>query len=399
MNETEKTLLQLTGRALFSTPTDFDPAKVDWASLYQEATNQAVSLLIWDALSDKERALIPDDIAHHWEQDSFRHIMSNEQLLYEQEQVLQAFKEASIPCAILKGSSSAACYPQPSLRVMGDIDILVKPEQQMRAVEALQANGYGDILDEAHHCHMTIHKDSFTVEVHKEPNGMFMNMDAEIGEKLHGFFADAVDRRQIVNGLPFLSDEQQAVVLILHKLEHFMTSGLGLRQLCDWAVFVNARMDEELWEKLRPQLEEFGLLTFTGLMTRVCVDYLGLPEEKAPWAMQYNNETAERVIEQILKEGNFGKKADRYGERLFNDPNSSNRVTSLFKVLGNACREHWPPCEKHAILMPVAPFVLLGRYMIQRRRGERPKLSLKKKYQQAGYDQKLYKELKPFITE
>lgn len=399
MNETEKTLLQLTGRALFKASAAFDPNTVDWSALYQESSNQAMSLLIWDAFSDEEQTVIPKDIVLRWEQDSFHRIMSNEQLLYEQEQVLQVLDEASISCVILKGSSSAANYPHPSLRIMGDIDILVKPEKQMEAVEVLQEYGYGDVLDENHHCHMTIRKDGFTVEVHKEPNGIFMNMNVDIGQKLHGFFADAVDRRQIVNGLPFLSDEQQAVVLILHKLEHFLTSGLGLRQLCDWATFVDRKLDEKLWAKIQPRISDFGLLTFTGLMTRVCVDYLGLLENKVPWAMQYNDETAAKVIEQILKEGNFGKKADRYGERLFNDPNSSNRVTSFIKVLGNACREHWPPCDKHAIMMPVAPFVLLGRYMIQRQRGERPKLDLKKKYQQAGYDQKLYKELKPFVVE
>jgi len=178
-----------------------------------------------------------------------------------------------------------------------------------------------------------------------------------------------------------------------------MTSGLGLRQLCDWAAFADKKMDDTLWAKLQPVFSDFGLLTFTGIMTRVCVDYLGMPEEKVSWAKQYEEEMAEKVIEQILKEGNFGAKAEKYGERLFSDPNSSNRIASFVKVLGDACREHWPPCEKHAILMPVAPFVLLERYMIQRRKGERPKLNLKKKYQQAAYDQKLYKELKPFEVE
>ncbi|MCD8105509.1 MAG: hypothetical protein LUF35_11055 [Lachnospiraceae bacterium] len=158
-------------------------------------------------------------------------------------------------------------------------------------------------------------------------------------------------------------------------------------------------MDDTLWAKLQPQLSAFGLLTFTGLMTRACVDYLRLPEENAPWAMRYDSETAQKVIDQILKEGNFGRKVEKYGERLFNDPYSSNRVTSFIKVLGSACREHWPPCEKHAVLMPAVPFVLLGRYLIQRQRGERPRLNLKKKYQQAGHDQKLYKELKPFVAE
>ncbi|MCD8049614.1 MAG: nucleotidyltransferase family protein [Clostridia bacterium] len=399
MSETENILLQLAGRALFNAPTSFDPAAADWAALYQEAAAQALSLLIWDTLSDEERSFVPDDIKRLWEQYSFNCVVYNELLLCEQEQVIRLLEDASVPCVILKGSSSAANYPNPSLRVMGDIDLLVEPERQMEAVKLLQANGYGDVLDENHHCHMTLSKEEITVEIHKEPNGLLLNNNSESLRKIREYFSDAIDKRQFINNLPFPSDEEQAVILILHKLEHFMLSGLGLRQLCDWAVFVNNKLDDAMWAKLKPRLSEFGMLTFTEVMTQICIDYLRLPEANAPRAMQRDDETAAKVMEQILKEGNFGKKVDRYGERLFNDPNSSNRFTSFIKVLGNACREHWPLCEKYAVLMPAAPFVLLGRYMIQRRKGERPKLNLKKKYQQAGHDQKLYKKLKPFVTE
>ncbi|MCD7762580.1 MAG: nucleotidyltransferase family protein [Lachnospiraceae bacterium] len=405
MSKTETILLQLTGRALFDAPTDFDPAGSDWTALYQEAAGQAVPLLIWDILTDEERALVPETTASRWEQDSFHLIMHNERILYEQEQVIRLLEDAGIPCVILKGSSSAACYPRPALRVMGDIDLLTDPGQQMKAVKLLQANGYGDVLDDTHHCHMTISKGNVRVEIHKEPNGLFLNENAESVKKIRSFFCDAVERRQFVEGMPFPSDDQQAVILLLHKLEHFMTSGLGLRQMCDWAVFADRKLDatdpegRALLEDLIPLLSDFGLLTFAGVMTRACVEYLGLPQEKVPWAMQYEKDTAAKVIGQILKDGNFGQKTDKYGERLFTDPHSSNRMTSLVRVLGSACREHWPPCREHAALMPVAPFVLLGRYIVQRRRGERHKLDLIRKYRQAGPEQRLYKELKPFVVE
>ncbi len=399
MTETENVLLQLTVRALFGASTDFDPSAVDWKELYKEASNQALTLLIWDTLTKEERAIIPKEISTRWEQTAFVHIMNNENLRYEQEQVLKALEDVGISCVILKGSSSAACYPKPELRIMGDIDLLVKPEEQMDAVKILQAQGYGEVLDEDHHCHMAIHKDKFTVEVHREPNGLFVDAQSECAKKVKVYLDDAVDHRQLEHGLPVLPDDMQALTLLIHKLEHFLTSGLGLRQLCDWAVFVDKRMDEKLWAELEPKLKEFGLLYFTGIMTKACMDYLGLPPDSAPWAMEYDSTTAGQVMEQILKEGNFGRKADRYGERLFANPSSSNRVTSFFKVLFSACREHWRPCDELPILLPIGPFVLLGRYLYQRRHGERPKLNLRKKYQQAGNDQKLYQSLRPFVTD
>ncbi|MCD8119227.1 MAG: nucleotidyltransferase family protein [Lachnospiraceae bacterium] len=485
MNHTEKILLQLTARALFDSPTDFEPASTDWAALYREASSQSLTILLWDALTEEERRFLPKKVAWYWEQDMLTHLLNNEQLLREQQQVIQLLTEAKIPCVILKGSSAAIYYPNPALRTMGDIDILVKPEQQMEVVHLLQGQGYGDAVGGEHHCHVALHKEDYAVEVHREVNGLFLGKKSKCVQRIRRYLEDALERRQYIDSLPgqtdsgsalsdgrpnsqtdrfddrqnrlesrldglsvlsedqpdnrsislgdrpddlsvtpedqpdnrpilfdsspdslpVLADDQQAVVLLLHKLEHFLTSGLGLRQVCDWAVFVKEKLNAQrpdgkrLWKNLEPLLKDFGLLTFAGVMTRVCIDYLVLPREAAPWAMAYDGQIAEKVIEQVLREGNFGKKVDRYGERLFADPYSSNRVISFIRVLNDACREHWPICDRHQILMPVAPFVLLGRYCVQRKKGERPRLRLIQKYRQGGRDQKLYKELKPFIAE
>ncbi|MCD8048524.1 MAG: nucleotidyltransferase family protein [Clostridia bacterium] len=401
MTKTEQILLELTGRALFSAPTTINPTTVDWEALCQEAADQALTLLIWDTLTDEELAAIPKNVAEKWEHSAMLCMAKNEELLYEQEQVIQLLNNVNIPCVILKGSSSAAYYPEPTLRTMGDIDLLVKPEQQMKAVEVLQANGYGDILDESHHCHMTIHKDGIAVEVHKEPNGMFITENEAIGRKLHDFFTDAVDRREIADGLPILADEQQALVLLLHKLEHFLTEGLGLRQICDWAVFVDKRLTDKLWSSLKPILSDFGLLTFTNVITRVCIDYLNLPQGKAPWAMEADKGLAEETMEQILAEGNFGRKSndENYGILYFTNVNASNRATSFLKVLASHCKIHWPLCGKYPILLLVAPFVAYAKYLKLRKEGKRAEIKPMSLYRKAGAKQRLYKELKPFVVE
>lgn len=399
MNQTENILLQLTGRALFDVPTTFDFTTVDWEALYRESANQALTLLIWDALTDAEHAAIPRNVAEKWEQDSFCHIMSNEQLLYEQKQVIQLLTEADIPCAVMKGSSSAECYPESTLRIMGDIDLLVRPEQQWDAVRLLQKYGYGEAEGENHHCHINVKKDGIAVEIHKKPPGLNNVADAAIETRFDDFFSDALDGIEVRGGLPFLSDKHNAVILILHKLGHFLGNELGLRQLCDWAAFVNKKMDAELWNELEPFLKEVGLLTFTGVVTRACVDYLSLPAEKAPWAMEYDNELSDAVMNQIVESGNFGKKAGTYGIGYFTDVHSSNRMASFIKVVFDRCRFHWPVCEKYPILMPVAPFVAYGKYLKLRKEGKRAQLKPVELYKKAGAKQTLYKELKPFTAE
>ncbi len=115
--------------------------------------------------------------------------------------------------------------------------------------------------------------------------------------------------------------------------------------------------------------------------------------------MEYDAELARKVAEQILREGNFGQKAEKYGERLFSNPNAPNRIVSLFRVMADACQEYWPVCGKYPPLRLAAPFLLLGRYLRLRAKGQRPKVNLVKLYRQSGADQKLYQELRPFVGE
>lgn len=350
----EKVILELLGYALFEHEPEL-PEDISWDEVYKEAKNQTVFLLVYD-VACKIR-ILPKNVERIWLQTSIQYIYQNEILLMEQNRVLNLLKKAGISCAVLKGSASAASYRDPNLRIMGDIDLLVDPTEQLSTVKVLQQEGYGDILDEDHHCHFTIKKEDIYVEIHKEPNGLFINRNSLIEEKFNNLFNDALDHIQYSNDIPMLSDYHHALVLILHKLEHFLIGGLGLRQLCDWAAFVNIRMSSSLWSILEPQLAALGLLYFTGIITRSCIDFLHLPVEKVPWAMKYDAKLAEEVMQQILAYGNFGIKEQLYGQRFFTDVHSANRLSSFFHVTISACKQHWPKCKKYPLLLPIAPMV------------------------------------------
>ncbi len=395
MNACERTILHLLGRALFGAEIALDTT-VDWKALYKEARLQTVLPLAYSALTEEERAQMPDDVKGKWKQAFFQNVLSNEQLLYEQTQIVRMLEEKEIPCVILKGKGAALHYPDPSLRVLGDIDLLVELRQIERVTELLQEQGFADIHDGD--LHIAMRKDRTVVELHKKPITLDFNENEKIERAVERFFADIMENRQTVEGTPLPAYKHQAVVLLMHKLTHFLNGELGLRQLCDWAVFVKARLDETLWETLSPLLDEFGIKTFTLVITKTCINYLGLPSAYAPWAADCDDGLAKDVIELIVETGNFGGKVENgYGQRLFVDAHSKNRVSSFFKVLGNACRTHWKPCEKHPILLPVAPIVVYCKYLKMRKEGKRKKLRIATVYQRAGTRQKLYQELKPFV--
>ena len=386
-------LLGLLGRALFDSKFAFEAEDTPWEELFRECWAQAVDLLVFDAMTTEERAAMPRDLFRAWQGMALQRLMFNEQLYHEQGKILTHLQEAGIPCVVLKGSSCGMNYLNPSLRCAGDIDLLVGPKGAELARKVLEQMGYGT-EDAPHPYHLHMRSKTHIVELHYEPAGI---PQGKAGEALRALFDGAEQRAVNRSEIPVLPTYEQGISLILHKLEHIVSSGLGLRQLCDWAVFVNRQLRDEDWAKLESGLSDLGLLHFTKIVTRMCVEGLALPVESAPWCMEADRALADQLLADILRTGNFGSKENRYGQRLFTDANSGNRLTSLFRVGLQACWSHWPVCKKYPILLPIAPFILLVRYQRQRKNGERPPFRPYEMYRSAKERQALYASLRPFM--
>ena len=393
MEEVYQHLLYLTGRALFSAHTEPLPKNIDWQALYDESRSQALTLLIFDCLNGEERAAMPPALLEQWKRQALSTLWWNEQILTEQGEVLHQIRSLGVSCVILKGTSSAISYPNPQLRAAGDIDLLAAPEDRTAIRGLLEKMGYRPPADH-HHCHDSMSKGKLVVELHWEPNGV---PDSAVGNKIRAYLRPFVRHPQIVDGIPMLPPCPRAVVLLLHKLEHIINTGLGLRQLCDWAVFVHRELTPECWKELSGLLHTFGLMAFTKMITRICVEYLSLPAQDAPWCMGADAALCEELLQDMLRTGNFGKKEERYGQRLFTDPQARGRISSFFRIGVSACQVHWPPCKRCPLLLAVAPVALLLRYRKQRKLGQRPPLHLIQMYQGADQRQKLNAALRPFL--
>ena len=58
--------------------------------------------------------------------------------MHGQQKLLQLLDENHIDCVILKGSAAALSYPQPILRVMGDVDFLVRKVDYEKTADLLE---------------------------------------------------------------------------------------------------------------------------------------------------------------------------------------------------------------------------------------------------------------------
>ena len=229
------------------------------------------------------------------------------QVMHAQDQLLGLLEDNGIPCVILKGAAADMAYPHPSLRSMGDVDFLVRRADFEKAAALLETNGYA-LTDEKN---MTSHhygyaKNAIRFELHRR-----IPLVAESDEKWMAFFEAGIDAREWheIEGhrFPVFPATLNGLVLIFHINQH-LRSGLGLRQIIDWMMYVHT-LPADQWEKLQPLLEETGHTRLAKTVTLLCQRYLGLRkivDEDASLPV-------DALLAYILEKGNFGRKAGMDG--------------------------------------------------------------------------------------
>jgi len=95
-----------------------------------------------------------------------------------------------------------------------------------------------------------------------------------------------------------------ALFLIRHAVAHFAAAEISLRQVLDWAFFVEKHRNEVDWPWLTGVLEEFGLKRFFDVVNVICVEDLGFASsmfDNSGFTCYVNKELKERVLGDILE--------------------------------------------------------------------------------------------------
>lgn len=128
----------------------------DWTSLATEAEEQGLSPLLYAHLRQADIDL-PRPIKREIQGLYLRHKHAYQVRLQVLNEVLTAFRAANLQLLLLKGAAvSFLAYPEPYLRPMRDIDMLVRKSEARRAQELLNDLGFeaplpeGDTLPDKH---------------------------------------------------------------------------------------------------------------------------------------------------------------------------------------------------------------------------------------------------------
>lgn len=359
-------LSDLLANALYGENRPVSLGEHDRQALWNEAHKHAVDSLAFsalppDILTENEAAELREEIKSR--------LAANMKIWQQHARLHSILRKNGIPYLVLKGCACAVYYPDPLARCMGDVDFLVAPGDLERAKAALIAEGFEEKKGTRRH-HITLVSQSVDFEIHSEPAGI---PEGSSGDALREAFADAVGSAQETDTLfgPMMLPDKvsHGLILLLHSAHHLVSEGIGLRQLCDWAVFVSSLSDDEK-ETIKTAAESVGLLRFADALTEAA----GFVGCEAGTLSGEDSGLGAALLEDILESGNLGqKKEDRAHEMLLTGTDGSSR-TPLGRLISSAngiVKRKWKAARYFPPLLPIGWAFFGLRYLFRSLAGKR----------------------------
>ena len=322
---------------------------------------------ISDALWHNTYKTIPTDVLEEAQLQAVAGLLVGEDLYtatrfvqycYVEDELLELLSSHSIPSVILKGASAAIYYPIPSARTFGDIDFMVPPEFFSKASQLLLDNGYQLYSDtDEKERHIGFKKDGYTFELHRR----FSYNDLDIERYVIDGIENRVQARIDDHDFPMLPPLANGLVLLAHMRHHLQT-GMGLRQVIDWMMYVDGVLDDELWAAtFKPVADELGLTTLAITATALCQKYLGLSHRE--WCAEADTTLAGELLEAVLSSGNFGRKHGNGNNVETVTAAMKSRGVFYYLQLAGEC--NWKLYHHHHFLKPFCWFYQIFRYIRQ----------------------------------
>ena len=302
----QKDFLVLVRSGLWGYDTEFDCTKGDLTSILQLAKEQSMLGIVGNVLVQQPGT--PEGLKKKIKSFLYNNVLTHSLLNKTLHKCVNALDEAEIPYILLKGQGNATYYPNPTLRQCGDIDLYVGQENYRKAIEVLNAGGCKnmDISESPKHFDMTM--DGVMIEIHRTSMVYTPQKRDEIYSKLQNVGMKENHNTVRIEGMDIRTPEKtfNSYYIFAHLFHHYLTGGIGLRQLCDWGMILHSLHGVIDKERLRTIIEEMGHLKPWKVFGCIIVKYLGLPQEEFPFYDRKYESKGKLVLEHILKEGNFG---------------------------------------------------------------------------------------------
>ena len=273
---------------------------VDWKALRNLADEQGLGAVVLDGiekLPDQQRP--PKVFLLEWIGETLQGYEYRYELYLRTIAELAGFyNNHGYKMMVLKGYACSLDWPKPEHRPCGDIDIWLFGKQ--KEADELVSKEKGVEIDYGHNVHTVYKWVDFMVENHYE---FFDTKRYRSLAKLEYVLEELANDSSSIEiqgakvNVP--SANLHALFLIIHALNHFASIGISLRQVLDWAFFVEKHTKEIDWAWLNKLVEEYHMKDFIGCLNAICVENFGF-DVSIFNNVQFNPTLKDRVFQEIL---------------------------------------------------------------------------------------------------
>lgn len=345
----QQIIFSLISEALFNKECDLQ-SDIDLDAVRKEADIQEVSPLIYSVL--KKKNMLSEEFDASWRKFLTLRLAKGHGVFLTHVKVSSIFEKAGIIHTTIKGVASASYYEEPFLRVMGDTDVIVKEEDFEKASETLKSNGY--IWKKTTDYHTVFCKNFQEIELHHALAKVGEDKKQEVNQLLSDMYINSKKYSTVFGEVTVPSDFHHGFIMLIHMYNHINSSGMGLRHLCDWAVFIEKFSEDEFVEIFKEKLKNIGLWQFAVKISQACLS-LGVSQKN--WMGTIDDEFCQFFFNDVMAGGNFGRKDDDRRAILGFTPKAKEKRTSpvirYFQYGIGSMKRIWPFFDKYKILMPI----------------------------------------------
>lgn len=300
-----------------------------WEHLFRMAHSQAVTGLFIDGVAQEN--MRPDnDLWDKWVAHLFYLEQANRYIARRGEAWMEKLAGAGLSATIFKGASVAAWYPEPLHRSPGDIDIVITDGWGKLKV-FLTREGWNP--DRSNEDEMILEeKNQLLVEFHRH------------WEYLYNPWTNGRLQQWCREAQP---DDKEVyfVCLVLHIQRHFLTYGIGLKQVCDVAVMLRkASLDRD---KVAMMLCALHAERFSRLLFGLIALHLG-GLEQYPLPPITEGKELELLNDSVLHDG--------YNLKMEQELTAGSKNWAVARIASNAA--FW--VKRCVVLFPIMPGEAFG---------------------------------------
>ena len=282
--------------------------KEEWTAIKDMAIKQGVSAIVLDGINQLSLSgyNMPAEMKLEWIGEALQIEQRNRAQIAVMDELAGKWKLNGCCVMIMKGQANGTFYPKPEHRNPGDIDCYLFDDYALGNDLARVA---GAKVDESWYKHSVISYKGETFEnhqffVHTRDGKRGKQLEKELEEALK---VDASLFKPLTSIAVMPPVQWTAMFLTYHACAHFVSEGLRLKQIVDWAMFLKMHQQDVYWEAFWGFCERNHLRVFAEAMNTIAERWFGVKchTDSTENTEGFESPYAERIMKSALYDEDY----------------------------------------------------------------------------------------------